>query len=113
GDLDLRQVIAIFAVAELDEPPFVENLGVAVGGAGIDAKKARIEVVNADGVLVEVGLGVMPGTRHREPVEHVGKAIVLEVKGANGLAQAGLQGVEVGCNPGLNLVEAMVTLRSD
>jgi hypothetical protein len=98
---------------ELDVALFIDNLGVAVSGAGIDAKNVRVEVVNPNGVLVEVRFSVWPGISDTEAVEDVGEAIVLEVQRANGLAETGLQGMEVGSNPGLNLIEAMVALGSD
>jgi hypothetical protein len=82
-------------VAELEEAEFGENLDVGAGGGGIDAEEVRVEVVNADGVAVEVSLGVLPGAVKGEVVEDVGEAVVVEVEGSNGLAQAGREGMEV------------------
>ena len=100
-------------MAELEKAEFGENIDVGVGGGGIDAKEVRLEVVNTDGVLVEVGLSVFPGAVQGQVIEDVGQAVVLEVEGPNGLAQAGGKGVEVSLSPGLKLGEPMVALGSD
>jgi hypothetical protein len=100
-------------VAELEEAELGEDLDVGVGGGRIDAKEVRVQVVNADGVAVEIGLGVLPGVVKGEAVKDVGQAVVLEVEGSNGLAQAGLEGVEVSLCPGLKLGQSMVALGGD
>ena len=71
------------------------------------------EVVNPDGVPVEVHLAALPGIAQGEAAEHVGQAVVLEVEGAHRFAQTGSEGVEVGLGPGLQLAEAVVALGSD
>ena len=118
GDLDLRQVVAILAVAELDVTQVVLNLDIGVGGAGIDAKEVGLEIVYADDVLVEVHLEVLPDQVlvvfvQGEAVEDVGQAVILEVQGADGFAQSGLESVPVGLRPGLKAVEAVVALGND
>jgi len=101
GDLDLGLIVAIFTMTELEQAQFGECFDVGVGGRGIDAKEVRIEVVNTNGVLIEFRLAVLPRIVPSEVVEHVGKAVVLEVEGANGFAQTGLEEVEVGLCPKL------------
>src|SRR5262249_13103105 len=110
GDLDLRLVVVILAVAELEQAPLGEGLDVGVGGAHIHAKEVRLEAVNPDGVLVDLALAVLPGTVPSQTVEDVGQAVILEVERANGFAQAGPQGVPVGFGPGLKAAEAVVPL---
>jgi hypothetical protein len=113
GDLDLGLVVAIFAMTELEVTQLREDLDVGVGGGSIDAKKFRVQVVNTDGVLVEVHLAGFPGIVPREVVEQVGQAIILEIEGTNGFAQTGSESVKVVLRPGLKLAEAVIALGSD
>lgn len=113
GDLDLRQISAIFAMPELDVPSCGENIRVSVNGGGIDAKKGRIELVNSNGVLVEGRFTILPVAVQRELVEHVSKAVILEIERTNGFAQANLEGVQVGLGPGLKLGQSVIALGSE
>ena len=113
GDLQLGQIIAVLAVTELDQPLFGLDIGISGGGGGVDANEVRREVVNADGVLVEVGLEVLPGIILRQGIEEVGEAVVVEIEGADGLAEEGREGVKVLLGPRLEMAETVVTLRGD
>lgn len=113
GDLDLRLIVAIFAMTELEQTPLGENLDVGIGGGGVDANEVCGQVVDADGVLVEILLNVLPTTVQGEVIEHIGESVVLKVEGTNGFAQTGLQGVEVGFHPRLHLGKTVVALGGD
>ena len=65
GDLDLRLVVAILAVPELEVGLGRTNIDVGVGGRGVDAKEVGLEVVDADERLVDFGFAVLPGRRAR------------------------------------------------
>jgi hypothetical protein len=54
-------------VAELQEPPLGQDLGVGVGGGGVDADEVGGELVDPDGVLVEVTLQGGEGGAAAEP----------------------------------------------
>jgi len=61
-------------------------------------------------VAVEVGLEGVEGFSQGEAVEDVGEPVVVEVQGAEGLAEAGLDSEGVLLCPGLEFVEAVVGL---
>ena len=55
-DLELGPVGVVLAVAELQEPLLGQDVGVGVGGGGVDADEVGGELVDADGLLVQVAL---------------------------------------------------------
>src|SRR5262249_59098801 len=55
-DLELRPVGVVLAVAELQQPLLRQDVGVRVGGGGIKADQVGRELVDADGVPVQVAL---------------------------------------------------------
>src|SRR5205085_11195244 len=96
---------------ELKNTVLGEDVGIGVGSSGVDAEQRGVEVVDADGVAVEVSLESRPRLGLGQSVEQVGQAVVLEVEGADGLAKAGLEGQEILLCPWLQLVETVVALR--
>ncbi len=101
GDLQLRQVVAVLAVAELEEALFGNHAGMRVGGGAIQTEARGAQVVDAHGILVEVVLESQPGIGLRQGIEEVGEAVVVEVKRSDGLAEQGLESEEVLLGPGL------------
>jgi hypothetical protein len=99
-----------FGVAELKQAVFGEDGSVGVGGGGVDAEERRIETVDANGVRIEVSLEGLPGSGVGKGTEEIGEAVVVEVKGTDRLAEARLKGEAVLLGPGLEFVEAMITL---
>jgi hypothetical protein len=100
-------------VAELEQALLGEHLGVGGSGGGVDAEQGGLQVVDAHDVLAEVRLEGLPGPVVGEVIEDVGEAVVVEVEGADGLAEGGLQGEAVFLGPGLDVVEAVVALRGE
>jgi hypothetical protein len=113
GDLQLGQVVAVLAVAELQQAVLREDLGIRGRRGGVDAEQGRGEVVDADGVAIEVGLEGLPGRGLSQGVEDVGEAVVMEVQRPQGFPQAGLKGQHVLFDPGQEVVEAVVTLAGE
>ena len=97
-------------MAELQQAVLREDLGVGVGGGGVDAEQGRGEVVDADGVPVEVASKACQGVGWARASRTVGEAVVVEVQRPHGLAQAGLKGEQVLFDPGKEVVEAVVAL---
>ena len=64
-DLELGPVGVVLAVAELQEPLLGQDVGVGVGGGGVDADEVGGELVDADGLLVQVALQGGEGSRRR------------------------------------------------
>ena len=68
------------------------------------------ELVDADGLLVQVTLQGAEGGPRAEPGEPVGEAVVVGVDGQDRFAQQGGKGALVLGDPGLDVVEAVVAL---
>ena len=109
-DLELGSVGVVLAVAELQEPLLGQDVGVGVGGGGVDADEVGGELVDADGLLVQVALQGAEGVAGAESGEPVGEAVVVGVGGPDGFAQEGGEGALVLGDPGLDVVEAVVPL---
>src|SRR3954470_5737936 len=112
-DLQLGSIGVILAVAELQEPLVGQDLGVGVGRGGVDADQVGGELVDADGVLVQITFQEAEGFAEAEPGEPVGEAIVVDTGGEDLLAEQGGEGALVLGDPGLDVVEAVVGLRED
>ena len=100
-------------MAELQEPLLGQDIGVGVGRGGVDADEVGGELVDADGLLVQVSLHGTKGGTNAEPGEPVGEPVVMGVGGQDGFAQQGGEGALVLGDPRLDVVEAMVPLRDD
>jgi hypothetical protein len=100
-------------VAELQQAVLGEDLGIGGRRSGVDAEQGRGEVINADGVAVEVGLEGLPGRGLGQGVEDVGEAVIMEVQRPQGLSQAGLKGQQMLFDPGKEVVEAVVALAGE
>src|SRR4051794_5633491 len=85
----------VLAVAELQEPLLGQDLGVGVGGGGVDADQVGGELVDADGLLVRVMLQGAEGVTDAEPSEPVSEPIVVGTGGPDVLAQQGGEGAVV------------------
>ena len=113
GDLELGPVGIVLAVAELQEPSVGEDIGVGVGGGGVDADEIGRELVDPDGLLVQIPFEDAEGVPGTESSEPVGQSVVVEGGGQNGFAQECGQGVPVLIHPGLDVVETVIALRDD
>ena len=97
-------------MAELQEPLRGEDVGVRVGGGGVDADDVRGELVDPDGLLVQVTLQGAEGGAGAETAEPVGEPVVVGVRGQHGFAEEGGEGALVLRDPRLDMVEAVVSL---
>ena len=109
-DFELGPVGVVLAVAELQQPLLGQDLSVGVGGSGVDADQVGGELVNTQGLLVEVPLQGAEGGAGAQPAEPVGEAVVVEIDGPDGFAQQGREGALMLGDPGLDVVEAVVPL---
>jgi len=112
-DLELGSVGVVLTVAELQEPLLGQDRGVGVGRGGVDADEVGGKLVDADGLLVQVTLHGAEGVAGAEPSEPVSEPVVVGVRGQDALAQEGGERAPVLGNPGLDVVEAVVTLGDD
>jgi hypothetical protein len=67
-------------------------------------------LVDADGLLIKVAFQVAEGVARTESREPVSEAVVVGVRGQDALTQEGGEGALVLGHPGLDVVEAVVTL---
>jgi len=95
-------------VAKLQEPLRGQDVGVRVGGRGVDADDLRGELVDADGLLVQVTLQGAEGGAGAESGEPVSEPVVVGVCGQDGFAEEGGEGALTLRDPRLDVVEAVV-----
>ena len=88
-------------------------IGVGVGGGGVDADEVGGELVDPDGLLVQIAFEDAEGVPGTESGEPVGQPVVVEGGGQNGFAQESGQGVPVLINPGLDVIQTVIALRDD
>ena len=100
-------------MAELQESLLGEDLGVGVGGGGVDADEVGGELVDADGLLAQVPLQGAEGGTRAESSEPIGEPVVVSVGGPDALALEGGQSLRVLGDPGLEVAEAVVRLRDE
>ncbi|QJW95878.1 hypothetical protein [Frigoriglobus tundricola] len=100
-------------MTELQEPLLGEDVGVGVGGGGVDADKVGGQFVDPNGLLIEVAFDGVEGVTITESCQPVGQAVVVKVGGHDGFSEESGQCGLVLIDPGLDVVEAMVTLRDD
>src|SRR4051794_23654699 len=81
SDLDVRAVGVVLAVAELQQPLLGQDVGVGVGGGGVEADYVGGQLVDADGLLIEVTLQSGEGGALSQAGEPVGEAVVVAVDG--------------------------------
>jgi hypothetical protein len=110
GDLELGPVGVALAAAELQQPLLGEDIGVRVGGGGADADGVSGELVDADGLPVEVAFELGEGIPGAQSGQAIGEAVVGEVDGADGFAQESGEGAVVVLDPGVDVIEAVVAL---
>jgi hypothetical protein len=109
-DLELRPVGIVLAVAELQESLLGQDVGVGVGRGGVEADQIGGQLVDADGVLVQITLQGSEGIAAAQPGEPVGEAIIVGVCGQDQFTQQGGENALVLGDPGLDMVEAVMAL---
>jgi hypothetical protein len=113
SDFQLRPGGVVLAVAELHQPLLGHDVGVGIGGGGVDAHRVGGELVDADGLLVQLPFQVAEGIAAAQTVEPVGQSVVLEIDGPDRFAEQGGEDALVLGDPGLDVVEAVVALGED
>ena len=109
-DLELGPVGIVLAVTELYQSLLGQDLGVGVGGGGVDADGVRRQLIDADGLLVQLPLQGSEGDTVGQSLEQVRQAVVVGVAGPDRLTEQGREDALVLGDPGLDMVEAVIAL---
>ncbi|MBO9322245.1 MAG: hypothetical protein J7457_08965 [Roseiflexus sp.] len=99
-------------MAELEQA-VLRDLPIAAGGRAIDAHGGRIQVIDAQDMLVERVVTRGPGVIIAQGAQDIRQAVVGQVGGAQGGREDGVQGRLQVIGPGTDAVEPMVGARED
>jgi len=87
--------------------------GIGVDGGGVDANEVRGELVDADGLPVELEFESGEVVAISESVEEVGESVVVGVSRQDGLAEKSGEGEMVLLDPRFDVIETMIALGDD
>jgi hypothetical protein len=80
---------------------FGQDVGVGVSRGGVDADDGVGELIDTEGLLIQVLLQAAEGGTSAKSAQPVGEAVVVGTSGEDGFAQEGREGVPVLSDPRL------------